>query len=235
MYGYIYLITDTVTGKQYVGQHKHSRYFEIDKYYNGSGIIIKNLSEKRKESLKMEYLMPVECVEEANFFEEYWIYKLNTLYPNGYNLNTGGNHWELSEEAKRKDSDKIKEKWNDEEYRNKIIESHKGKEPWNKGTVGVCKANSTSFKKGRVPSEEERRKKSESMINGKKSKSVIQYTIKGEFVKEWPSAKEVERQLGFRAGKIRSCRCGIIKTAYGYIWKYKHNEDNTENYGEEMD
>lgn len=54
------------------------------------------------------------------------------------------------------------------------------------------------------------------------TKKVLQYTLDGEFVKEWPSAREVERQLGFFSSSISSC-CTHYKnqsTAYGYIWEY---------------
>lgn len=53
------------------------------------------------------------------------------------------------------------------------------------------------------------------------SKPVLQYTLYGEFVKEWPSTKEVERELGFYNSHIGKCCNGQLKTAYGYIWRYK--------------
>ena len=52
------------------------------------------------------------------------------------------------------------------------------------------------------------------------SKKVYQYTLKGEFVKEWTSVREVERVLGFSNGNISSCCNGRQKTAYKYIWKF---------------
>lgn len=57
--------------------------------------------------------------------------------------------------------------------------------------------------------------------NGKCSKPVIQYTKTGEFVKEYPSQNEVQRETGFHRGYISSACTGRRKTAYGYIWKYK--------------
>ena len=53
-----------------------------------------------------------------------------------------------------------------------------------------------------------------------RSKSVGQYTLDGELVKIWPSAKEVERQAGFHRGIICKAAKGNYKTAYGFIWKY---------------
>ena len=57
--------------------------------------------------------------------------------------------------------------------------------------------------------------------NGKCSKKVLQFTLDGEFLREWPSTKEIERQLGFNNSVVGRCCRGKIKSAYGYIWKYK--------------
>lgn len=75
--------------------------------------------------------------------------------------------------------------------------------------------------KGRSKSEEHKRKISVSMTNGKLSKCVLQYTLDGEFVREWVSTIEVQRQTGFKQTAISRCALGGQKTAYNYIWKYK--------------
>lgn len=53
------------------------------------------------------------------------------------------------------------------------------------------------------------------------SKPILQYGLQDNFIKEWPSAAEVCRQLGFSQGSICSCCKGRLKTAYGYKWQYK--------------
>lgn len=63
-------------------------------------------------------------------------------------------------------------------------------------------------------------RKSEKQINGKCSKSVYQYTLNGEFVAEYPSIREVERQLGFKQPNISYCCNGKYKQAYCYKWSY---------------
>ena len=55
----------------------------------------------------------------------------------------------------------------------------------------------------------------------KLSKSVLQFTKDGEFVKEWKSATDVKRNLGYSKGNISSCCTGRLKSAYNFIWKYK--------------
>ena len=54
------------------------------------------------------------------------------------------------------------------------------------------------------------------------SKPVLQFTKSGEFVKEWKSAMDVERNLGYFHNNISYCCTGRYKSAYGFIWKYKN-------------
>lgn len=56
-------------------------------------------------------------------------------------------------------------------------------------------------------------------ISKSHSKKVYQYTLNGEFVKEWKSTKECGRN-GFNQGNIVSCCKGKIKHSHGFIWKY---------------
>lgn len=58
--------------------------------------------------------------------------------------------------------------------------------------------------------------------NGKLSKLVYQYTIDGEFVREWPSINEIQRQTGWSFGNISACCCGYkgFKSAYGFRWSF---------------
>lgn len=61
---------------------------------------------------------------------------------------------------------------------------------------------------------------SKAKINGKKSKPVIQLTLSGEFIREWPSTCEVGRN-GFNQGGVSACCRGEYKQYKGFIWKYK--------------
>ena len=55
----------------------------------------------------------------------------------------------------------------------------------------------------------------------KRSKAVLQFDLQGILIKEYPSTNQVERELGFAQGYIVNCCNGKLKTAYGYIWRYK--------------
>ena len=52
------------------------------------------------------------------------------------------------------------------------------------------------------------------------SKKILQYTKSGEFIKEWSSMREVERELGIAHSSICKCCKGERKSAGGYVWKY---------------
>ena len=63
---------------------------------------------------------------------------------------------------------------------------------------------------------------SEKNTNGKLSKLVLQFTKDGEFVREWKSSSEIERNLNYSRGHISKCCNGKRKSAYNFIWKFKN-------------
>ena len=66
------------------------------------------------------------------------------------------------------------------------------------------------------------------LTNGKLSKTVYQYTLAGELVKEWVSVMEVHRQTGWSIGAISACcrnhynpnGTGAHNVYKGYVWSY---------------
>lgn len=53
-------------------------------------------------------------------------------------------------------------------------------------------------------------------------KPVFQFSLDGSFLKEWSSAAEIKKQLGYNTPSIINC-CNQkphYKTAYGYIWRH---------------
>ena len=76
-------------------------------------------------------------------------------------------------------------------------------------------------------------RRSKKQKNGKKAKPVIQYDLEGNFIKEWPSAREVKRVLGYShiaemaSGKEIKHQDGHtyrIKQIGGFVWRYKEKE-----------
>lgn len=63
-------------------------------------------------------------------------------------------------------------------------------------------------------------------INGKKSAiklsiPILQFSKDGTFIKEWPSSREAQRQLGIGYSNICACCKGKLKSVGGFIWRYK--------------
>lgn len=90
----IYLRTNKINGKQYVGQTsdwetREKQFNRINQRYAN-----KELTKARKEfgldKFDVEILATVDTQEEAWELEKYFIKELNTKYPNGYNMSDGG-------------------------------------------------------------------------------------------------------------------------------------------------
>lgn len=54
----------------------------------------------------------------------------------------------------------------------------------------------------------------------KKSKSVAQYSLDGEYINTWKSINEAARNSNISAGNIHRCCMGEFKQTGGYIWKF---------------
>lgn len=50
---------------------------------------------------------------------------------------------------------------------------------------------------------------------------ILQYTLSGEFIKEFDSATTASKELKINRGDISNCCKGRFRTAGKYIWKYK--------------
>jgi len=107
--GHIYIITNTTTNKQYVGQtvshrknHNKYRLFGYEsRFKDHISEAICNTKKKQctylnnsirkcgKEAFKVELITTCNK-EELDTLEELYIKQYNTLYPNGYNLTKGG-------------------------------------------------------------------------------------------------------------------------------------------------
>lgn len=245
----IYLRTNTVNGKQYVGQAND---FERREYeWNNTsqkyaGAYINNARDKYGlENFKIEILKECNTQEELNYWEQHYIKEFNTKCPNGYNLTDGGEAstgYRFTEEQKKKisESNRGKTAWNKgvpmkEETKEKLHKIHKGK---HYSPRTEFKKGCTNIRKGEHHSEESKKKMSEARKgkhypnlseakkgkpNLKLSKKVYQYTIDGKLVREWESTAECSKN-GFT--HVSACCLGKLKQHKGYVWKYKNDQPN---------
>lgn len=146
----IYKAQNKINGKVYIGQSKHNADKRVRIHLRdcGSPVFYKAL---RKYSLEYFNISTIDCsdiVEEINEKEKYWIRFYNCKVPNGYNLTDGGDGIKgyvhtiedrekmrkpKTSQHKRKLSEATKNQWQDPQMKIKLIESLKGKSPWNKG------------------------------------------------------------------------------------------------------
>ena len=54
-----------------------------------------------------------------------------------------------------------------------------------------------------------------------RSKPVLQLSLSGELIREWPSAMEIQRQLGFHQSAVCNCCNGKLPHYKGFKWCYK--------------
>jgi group I intron endonuclease len=123
--------------------------------------------------------------------------------------------------------------YDSDETKRKKSESHKGKSNYWLKDKPLSEEHKEKIRIAKIgqkypPSDKPRRHKGRSKTDHvagvvkAKSKPVIQYTINGEFVNEWPSGKEAARVLGFTQPNIHACCINKKKTYKGYMWVFKH-------------
>ena len=129
--GYIYLITNKINGKRYVGQ---TQQMDIQSRWRSHRKMSPTcigrylLCAYRKHGIP-NFKFQIICIcfnEDCDRYEEEYIKKFNTLAPNGYNLQTGGRITKLSDETKQYMSKRQKEIVTDER-RKAISERTKGR------------------------------------------------------------------------------------------------------------
>ena len=192
-------------GKSYIGMTSKEPKYRWD---NGNGY--KNNSKMWKDIQNSDWnkdwehnvIGKFEDKQEALNVEEMFIWLFDSTN-DGYNTSTyGSGHYERTEEQKRKMSEAKTGKHHSEESKKKISEALSGEK---------------AYWYGKHHSEEYRKKISQSMgVNG-----ILQFSKDGEFIAEYPSIKEAERQTGCYHGNICNCCKGKYKSAGGFIWRYK--------------
>ena len=144
MYGYIYITTNLINNKKYIGKHKCS-YHDLN--YFGSGKIIKEAINKYgKNNFKNEIIEWCDSLDKLNEREKYWIAYYNAknddLY---YNISPGGDGYIWNEGLTKDTNDSLmRVSINESETKRRKFESGE-LVIWNKGKT---KETSKSIQKG---------------------------------------------------------------------------------------
>jgi len=117
--GYIYLITNTINKKQYIGQTKRADIEERWRYHKkcSDATIGRYLLAAYKKYGVDKFKFQIICIcfnEDCDKYEEEYIKKFNTLSPNGYNLKSGGHFSKHHPDTKIKMSESVKNSWTEE-------------------------------------------------------------------------------------------------------------------------
>lgn len=160
---YIYLITNLLNEKKYVGQtiQKPENRFYYHKWNanNYSDYYIHRAIRKyRIENFSFEVIDDLSVSsDELNEAEIEWIASYNTFFGDGYNMTSGGEQGKIVSEETRK----------------KMSESSKGQKSWNKGKTGVYSKETlqkmSNTQRGKKVSKETKRKISEASKGEKNS------------------------------------------------------------------
>lgn len=211
--GAIYLITNKINNQKYVGLT--TRTVEIrwkEHIRRSSEAIDKAIAKYGKENFTIETLeeCPDELLDEK---EQYWIAYYDS-YNKGYNCTGGG-----------RDNKKINKPQALEQIP-KLWDEGKGqKEIANILNINIETAHNYLIISGIT--KEDIRIRANEKIGKSKSKAVLQFDTNNNFIKEWPSATEAGKFYGKAknpyATIAKACN-GNLKTAYGYIWKYKESK-----------
>lgn len=232
----VYLRTNLVNGKQYVGQTKNLKKRENYWYSLKSNYANNTLTEDREkyglENFNLEILAIVETREEACELERKYIKELNTLHPNGYNMACGGKNntgcgigKHNGKEFKKGDipwNKGVKECFS-EEVLMRMSEKHKGKHhspetEWKKGTI--------PWIKGKHHSEESKEKNRLAHLGkiSKKRKPVVQFSLDWKYIKEFTHCMAAAKEMGFKRDEnIRRACKEDWRTSGGFKWMYKED------------
>jgi group I intron endonuclease len=208
---YIYLTTNLIDGKQYIGQH----HGEIDDSYIGSGSLLKKaVSKYGKENFKKEILEICQDYESMNIAERKWIQAYDAVAnENFYNIAEGGFNSNpcagMSEEAQA-------------ERKRKLSEAAKGEKNYFYGKH-FCKEEHPWW--GRHHNEESKKKMSEAKQGGKAptAKGVAIYDLNGNFIREFETQRDFKVFVGLSPnGSTDTLKKYILqgKPYHGYIVKY---------------
>lgn len=220
----VYQHINKINGKQYVGITKRKpeecwglngqKYSTSPKFYTA-------IQKYGWDNFEHNILETNLTKDEACEKEQYYIKKFNSLSPNGYNLTTGGEMTIMSEEARQKLSNSMKNNTNgahpcSEETKEKIRLALKGKKFTEEHKQHISEA-----KRGKSTgscSEEKR----QHIIAAKKDKKPV-YCVELNIVYE--SIQEYARQLNLYATNIsKVCKGQRLKTTGGYHFQYATEE-----------
>jgi group I intron endonuclease len=248
--GYIYLIENLINGKKYVGQTIQK---DINKRLNTHKLVNKNsigtcLFNAYKKYGINNFKFKLLCIcfdEDTDKYEEDYINKYQTLFPNGYNMIEGGKSRKFTPILRQILSEKLRGenhpmfgKHLKEETKQKLREKNIGKNNVNYGKKltneekeHLSRLAKERFKNNNYKCNSEVKEKiSKSLINyyrddsieNKNNIKVEQYDLNNNLIKTFNSMSEAAKEMGvaqFSIARASNPNVTNYKTCKGFIWK----------------
>lgn len=210
----IYKITNKINGKCYIGQSVNITHRWAQHRDNSS---------KRKEALYLAMQkygldnFTFEVIEECSYEELdekecYYIDYYNS-YKNGYNMTLGGQH------NKKYYIDEVRSLWD----KGLSIKQIGEKLDIGRGTINNCLVDyenysieESNYRGGK--DSYQTMIKNDTVPEHMKPKNIYQYDIWGNEIDVWPSAVEIEKQLGIDRGMVTKVMKKVYLQAGGYQW-----------------
>ena len=183
--------------------------------------------------------------EFLNFWEKYEIEESGSMSPKGYNLQSGGKNYTVSEETRARISTKAKLRRLSEETKLRLKRTPEQRKHLSlvmlaqkRKLTPQHRSAISKAQKGRFVSEktrerkkaawdvlcqtpgflEVRKKKTADFNKRTKSKPVLQFNLEGILIKEYSSIRHASNVTNVDASTISRCTKGTQKTAGGFIW-----------------
>ncbi|WP_186670859.1 GIY-YIG nuclease family protein [Sporosarcina sp. BP05] len=185
----VYVLTNEVNGKQYVGITVQKLQDRFNQHCRYSGMVINKAIQKYgREKLTIEELEECSSLKELRERETYYIENLCTATPNGYNLSFGGEG--LADEAREKISKALKGKPKTKEHAENISKGRTGLEVSSKTKKKLREINL-----GKKYSDETKKKQSESQKRYfKENPGRIEQSRKGGLMRKGAKVSDLTRK-----------------------------------------
>ena len=244
-YGFIYITTNNINGKKYIGQKNYDKKGKWKKYL-GSGIYLnKAISKYGKENFSREIIDYGKTREELNEKERYWIAYFNACHSdNFYNIARGGDGGWVNEGKSEEEIRKIYR----ERCKNFIVPL--GEDSFH-AKLSNCDVNkiihmmlngmhnvdiAKEFGVDECTIYDIRVHKtwkhmtegiifppSDRKTANKFKKSVDVYDLDGNFINTYESAREIERKLKVSYKLVSQVCNGEKRQSHGYVFRF-HND-----------
>lgn len=243
--GEIYLITNKINGKRYVGQTVYTTYqrwtehIQDSKRNRSNSILHKAIQKYGKKSFIVKPILINIAENDLDRLESIWIKRLDTFIPHGYNMTTGGvgvRHYRHTDATKKKLSEKIKgtslnhgKAISDGFKRNNSMEKRSNNPNWRKHISESRMGKYTKFDNGFYGKHHSDFTKQH--LRELKSKPVGMYSLDGELIQVFENGYVArDYLLQHSITNNNSCESLIskvcreltgYKTAYGFIWRFE--------------